>query len=91
MGFDDAGDGGGSQADGAQDAGKVVDIGRGIAVLNQAAGEYTDEGNLVDQTLDIGGFDPSEIVWVEFAGVEAVFEGIGITQLGAGTLFGGRG
>jgi len=47
---DDAGDGGGCQADGAQDASQIVDIGGKIGGLDEAAGEDANEGDLFGET-----------------------------------------
>jgi hypothetical protein len=90
LGFDDTGDGGGGQADGAQDASQLLDIGRGVAGFNQAAGEDADKGDLFSQTFDIGGFDTGEVTLFDAAGVETMLEGVHVTELGARAA-GGRG
>ena len=83
LGFDDASDGGGGQAEGTQDIGELVDIRFGVNGFDQAPRKDTDEGNLFDQSGGFGGFDPGEVMFAETAGVEAVFEGVEVAFGGA--------
>ena len=83
LGFNDAGDGGGGQADGAEDAGKLVEISCVGARLDEPASEDADEGDLFGETLDIGVFDTREVALVDAAGIKAVLESIEVAGLTA--------
>jgi len=84
LGFGEAGDGGGGQAEDAEDIGELVEVGIGDAGFDQATGEEADEGDLFDETGDIGGFDAGEVTFFEATGVEAVLEGIVVAGRSAG-------
>jgi hypothetical protein len=88
LSFDDAGDGGGGQADGAQDTSQFVEVGGGIGGFDQTAGEDADECDLFSTALDIGVFDSGEVTFFNATGIEAVLEGIHITDLTTGTAEG---
>jgi hypothetical protein len=83
LSLDDAGDGGGSQADGAEDASELVEVSGIGARLDELASEDADEGNLFSETLDAGLFNTGEVTLVDAASVEAVLEGIGVAELAA--------
>ena len=72
LGLDDAGDGGGGQAEDAQDIGELVGVGIGEAGFDQAAGEDADEGNLFEEAGGVGGFDAIEVAFFYAAGIEAM-------------------
>jgi hypothetical protein len=91
LGLNDAGDGGGSQADGAEDASDLVEVSRVGARLDELAGKDADESNLFSKTLDAGIFNTGEVTLVDAAGVEAVFEGIGVAGLAAAAARGKEG
>jgi hypothetical protein len=76
LGLNDAGDGGGSQADGAKDASDLVEVSSVDARLNELAGEDADESNFFSKTLDAGIFNAGEVTLVDAASVEAVPEGV---------------
>ena len=81
---EDAGDGGGGEAEDAEGVGELIEIGLGVAGFDQATREDTDEGNLVDEGFEVGGLNAGEITLFDAAGVEAVFEGIEVAGRGAG-------
>jgi hypothetical protein len=81
LGLDDASDGGGSQADGAQDTGNLIEISGISAGFDELAGKNADEGDLFGEALDVGIFDTGEVAPMDAAGVEAVLEGIGVAEL----------
>ncbi len=81
---ENAGDGGGGEAEDAEGVGKLIEIGLGVAGFDQATGEDTDEGDLVDEGFEVGGLDAGEITLFDAAGVEAMLEGIEVAARGAG-------
>ena len=89
LGTGEAGDGAGSQAEDAEDVGKLVGVGIGERGFDQAAGEEADEGDLFDETGDIGGFDAGEVTFFEATSVEAMLEGIVVAGRGTGAAGGG--
>ena len=84
LGAGEAGDGGGGQAENAEDVGKLVEIGIGEGGFDEATGEEADEGNLFDEAGDIGGFDAGEVTFFEATGVEAMLEGVLVAGWGTG-------
>ncbi len=66
-----------------ENAGELVEIGSGIDRFNEAAGEDADEGDLLGETLVVCVLDTGEITLFEAAGVEAVLEGVDVTELTA--------
>jgi len=89
LGTDDASDGGGGEAEGAKEIGVFIEISFGIEGFDEAASEDADEGNLFDETGDIGGFDAGEVTLFETAGVEAVPEVVAVAKGGTAAA-GGR-
>ena len=91
LGADDASDGGGGETEDAKDIGMLVEASIGIEGFDQAASEDANEGDLFDETGDIGGFDAGEVTLFEAAGVEAVFEIVEVAKGGAAAAGGGCG
>ncbi len=91
LGADQSVQAGGGQAEGAQDDHGVVEIGRGLTALNQAAGENAQGGDLFGETFEVVGLKVGEVALAEAAGVEAVLEGVEIAELGASAARGGGG
>jgi len=89
LGTDDTSDGGGGEAEGAKEIGVFIEISFGIEGFDEAASEDADEGNLFDETGDIGGFDPGEVTLFESAGVEAMLEVVAVAKLSTAAA-GGR-
>jgi len=89
LGAGEASDGGGSQAEDAEDIGKLEEVSVGKTGFDQATGEDADEGDLFDKTGGIGGFDTGEVTFFEATGVEAVLEGVVVAGRGAGSAVGG--
>jgi hypothetical protein len=80
---DEAGEGGGSEAEDAQEAHGIFDVEDLIRVLEQAADVDTEHGDLVEEVeielaVEVGDIDGAEVT-----GIKAMLEGIGIERLGA--------
>ena len=90
MDAEDAGDGGGGETEDAQDASQLGEVCRGMAGFDELAGEDTDESDLVDEAFEVDGGSRGEVTIFEAAGIEAMFESIGIADWGA-AMAGGRG
>ena len=84
LGLEHAVDAGGGEAEDTEDVGGVVEVAAGGVMLDEAAGEEAEEGDLVFEAFYRGRLEVGELALVEAAGVEAVLEGIGVAGLGAG-------
>ena len=97
LGLDEAGEGGGGEAEGTQEAQGFRQVIDGAAQFEDAANEDTQHGDLVLQA-DLGGLiEVGEVDFFEVAGVEAVLEGVAIAgrsaaraTMGGGLLRRGR-
>jgi hypothetical protein len=83
LSLDDAGDGAGGEAGGAQDIDNTVVHGIFEGGIDHAAGDDTEEGDLFGEVSEIDGFDSGKVALVEAAGVETMLESVGVTGLGA--------
>lgn len=85
----EAGEGGFEGGEGGRIEGLV---GGGEAALDKGEDDEADEGDLLIEAGDGGGAGVVvELLGAEFAGVEAVLEGVGVAGLGAGAARGGHG
>ena len=77
LGLDQAGEAGGGQAEDAQDAGSLVEVGGITALLDEAADVDAQDGDLVFEAVEIALFEPGQLGLLELAGIEAMLEGGG--------------
>ncbi len=90
LGAHGAGDGGEGKAKDAQDGGELVGTGRGVKGFDETAGEDADEGDLFDEGLGAGGIEAGEVALVDAASIEAVLEGVEVSDRGTGGTGGRR-
>ena len=77
LGLDQAGKAGGGQAEDAQDAGSLVEVGGITALLDEAADVDAQDGDLVIEAVEVAFFQPGKLGLFELASIEAVLEGGG--------------
>jgi len=87
---DDACDGGGGQADRTQHTSELVEVSRGVGGFDEATSEDADESDLFSETLNVCGFDAREVAFFEATRVEAVLEGVHVTEWGTWTAIVGH-
>ena len=87
MGFDEAGDAGGGEAEHAEDGGEVMEVGRWGGSFGETAGEEVEVGNFFGEVGEGGGFEWGEGLVGEAVGVVAVLEGVGVAGLATTMAF----
>ena len=73
----------------AQDFCQLFEVGGGMAGFNQLVGENADEGDLVDEGFEVGGFFIREVTWGATS-VETMFESVIVTERGAEAFDGSK-
>jgi len=86
-GFNQTGDGDGSQAKDTQDVGDLGNISGLIVELDQTASIQTDDGDLFHQTVVVGGFNTRQLGLGEATSVKTMLEGVDIAGLTAAVTF----
>jgi hypothetical protein len=83
LGFEEAGEGGGSQAERAEKDNGIEKIRVWTGLCQDAAGECTEEVDLVGEVDWLGGFEVLEVTLFEVGGIKAMFESIAVAELAA--------